>query len=74
MLQVVLVLNAGHALHAAPPCSLRLGFLVLGFRAQGSGFGVQGLGFRVRGSGFGVQGSGFKVEGRLGLHHLGTKV
>ena len=31
----------------------------LGFRVQGSGFGVWGLGFRVQGSGFGVWGSGF---------------
>jgi|AntAceMinimDraft_1070359.scaffolds.fasta_scaffold89234_1 hypothetical protein len=33
-----------------------------GFRARGSGFGIQGPGCRVQDSGFKVQGSGFRVQ------------
>jgi len=36
---------------------------LLGFRVQGSGFGVWGLGVRVQGSGFRVYGAGFRVGG-----------
>jgi len=54
-----------------------LGFRVQGsgFGVWGSGFGVQGLGFRVWGSGFGVQGLGSRVWGsEFGVHGLGFRV
>ena len=35
----------------------------LGFRVQGSRFGVWGLGFGEWGLGFGVKGLGFRVKG-----------
>ena len=51
-----------------------MGFRVQGsgFGVWGSGFGVQGLGFRVWGPGFGVQGLGFRVWGSwFGVQGLG---
>ena len=37
----------------------------MGFRFNGSGFGVQGTGFRAQGSWFRIQGSGFRVQGSV---------